>query len=161
MFLTGKFLRSLDEKQRVAIPKLLRECLGHEAQRPLFVAPGTDGSLAIYPEESFARLAGRLAANSPTAREVRDYRRLFFSQATGVKIDRQGRLRVPAGLVEWAKLESEAVLLGVQDHLELWRPDSWDAYAAQRRDRYDQLAEAAFDPAVAPSEDARRHRAEH
>ncbi len=144
MFLTGKFSRSLDEKQRVAIPKPLRECLGHQVQRPLFAAPGTDGSLAIYPEETFARLAGRLAAGSPTARDVRDYSRLFFSQATGIKIDRQGRLRIPNELLAWAKLEGDIILLGVQDHLELWQPDAWEQYAAQRQERYDQLAEAAF-----------------
>jgi DNA-binding transcriptional regulator/RsmH inhibitor MraZ len=49
-------------------------------------------------------------------------------------------------------LEGEAVLVGVQDHMELWRPESWEAYAAQRRDRYDQLAEAAFGPAVSTGE---------
>jgi MraZ protein len=152
MFLTGKFLRSLDEKQRVAIPKSLRECLGGQANRPLFAAPGTDGSLAVYPEEAFARLAARLAAGSPTARDVRDYSRLFFSQATGMKIDRQGRLRIPSELVAWAKLDGEAVLLGVQDHLELWRPEFWEEYAAQRRDRYDQLAEAAFGAAAVSNE---------
>jgi MraZ protein len=152
MFLTGKFRRSLDEKHRVAIPKLLRVSLGEQARRPLFVAPGTDRSLAVYPEESFARLAARLAASSPTARDVRDYSRLFFSQATSTRIDRQGRLRIPSELVEWAKLEGETVLLGIQDHLELWSPDLWEAYAAQRRDRYDQLAEAAFGPALAPDE---------
>ena len=151
MFLTGKFTRSLDEKQRVAIPKPLRECLGPQAQRPLFAAPGTDGSLAIYPEEAFARLASRLAAGSPTAREVRDYSRLFFSQATGIKLDRQGRLRIPSELLAWARLEGEAVLLGVQDHLELWRPDAWQLYADQRRDHYDQLAEAAFGAAPEPN----------
>lgn len=144
MFLTGKFVRSLDEKQRLAIPRSLRECLGQQTQRPMFVAPGTDGSLAIYPEAAFAGLAQRLAANSPTARDVRDYSRLFFSQASGAKIDGQGRLRIPAELIQWAGLGGEAVLLGVQDHLEVWQPEAWEAYAAQRRDRYDQLAEAAF-----------------
>ena len=77
--------------------------------------------LAIYPESTFAQWADRLASGSPTARDVRDYRRLFFSQACSTKLDRQGRLRIPQVLVEWATLEGEVVLLGVQDHVELWK----------------------------------------
>jgi MraZ protein len=144
MFLTGKFLRSLDDKHRLAIPKSFRECLGDQADRSYFVAPATDGALAIYPESTFASLVDRLSAGSPTSRDVRDYRRLFFSQAAATKLDRQGRLRIPAALLSWAKLEGEVVLLGVQDYVELWNRSAWEQYAAERRDRYDQIAEAAF-----------------
>lgn len=144
MFLTGKFLRTLDEKHRLAIPKSHRESLGEQAERALFIAPATDGALAVFPEVAFAQLVDRLAVGSPAARDVRDYRRLFFSQATSTKLDRQGRLRIPSALVEWAKLEGEVVLLGVQDHVELWNRTAWEQYSAERRDRYDQIAEAAF-----------------
>jgi MraZ protein len=155
MFLTGRFVRTLDEKYRLAIPKSLRDCLENQTKDSLFVAPGLDGSLAIYPQEAFARLADRLASSSPTARDVRDYTRLFFSRAESTKIDGQGRLRIPAELVQWAKLESGIVLLGVQDRMEVWRPDAWTAYADERRERYDQIAEAAFHqpgiPTLSPS----------
>ena len=147
MFLTGKYRRSLDEKHRVAIPKMLRESVGGDAGRSLFVAPGTDGSLAIYPHAAFEGLAERLARNSPTGRDVRDFSRLFYSQAKSTKIDQQGRLRLPSELVAWAGLTGEIVLLGVQDHLEVWQPAAWETYAAERRDRYDQIAEAALGPA--------------
>jgi DNA-binding transcriptional regulator/RsmH inhibitor MraZ len=41
-------------------------------------------------------------------------------------------------------LGKEVVLLGVQDHLELWAADRWDAYLAEKQPRYDEIAEAAF-----------------
>jgi transcriptional regulator MraZ len=144
MFLTGKFLRTLDEKHRLAIPKPLRECLGTQAEQSLFLAPATDGALAVYPEATFAKLVDRLSTGSPTSRDVRDYRRLFFSQAVNGKLDRQGRLRIPVDLIQWSKLEGEVVLLGVQDHVELWNHAAWQQYEAERRVRYDQIAEAAF-----------------
>jgi len=151
MFFTGRFVRSLDEKHRLAIPKSLRDSLGKQAERPLFVAPGLDGALAIYPEEGFARLVDRLQTGPPTASEVRDYSRLFFSQAASARIDSQGRLRLPMELVSWAKLENEVVLLGVQDRMEIWRPDVWAAYVNERQERYDQIAEAAFGQAAPPT----------
>ena len=144
MLLTGTFARSVDEKLRVAIPKRLREALGPADSGPLYVAPGTDESLAIYAEGAIERLAERLAQASPTQREVRDFTRLFYARAQRVQLDRQGRVRIPADLAELARLGKEVVLLGVQDHVELWSSDRWEAYLAEKQPRYDEIAEAAF-----------------
>ena len=92
MLLTGSYRRALDDKLRLAIPKPLRDQL--PADSPLYLTPGLDGCVAIYPQAAFAALADRLAASSPAAREVRDYSRLFFSQATTATPDSQWRLRI-------------------------------------------------------------------
>jgi MraZ protein len=150
MLLTGTFVRSIDEKLRLAIPKRLRDALAQTGSGILFVAPGTDGSLAVYSEEALSQLARRLAATSPAGPDVRAFSRLFYAQAQQVELDDQGRFRIPAELAQWAGLAHEAVLLGVQDHLELWDRVRWEAYLAQRRDRYDQIAESAFGDSSAP-----------
>ena len=145
MPLTGTFTRSIDEKLRIAIPKRLREALRCPLRGVLYVAPGTDGSLAVYAEEAFGRLAERLAQASPTRQQVRDFTRMFYGQAQQVELDGQGRIRLPRHLVDLAQLRKEVVLLGVQDHLELWAADRWEVYLAEKRGRYDEIAEAAFD----------------
>lgn len=144
MLLTGSYARSLDDKHRVAIPKPLREAFGQGSGNALYVAPGTDSSLALYGEEAFAVLAARLAEGSPTDAEVRDYMRLFYAQAARIEPDRQARVRIPLELVKLARLEKDVVLLGIQDHLELWDAGRWETYLNERRARYDQIAEAAF-----------------
>ena len=108
------------------------------------MAPGTDGSLAIYTEESFAQLAERLTEASPTQREVRDYTRMFYGSAQRVELDRQGRIRIPAELAQRAKLGKDAVMVGVRDHLELWAADRWQAYLTEKQAHFDEIAEAAF-----------------
>ena len=110
-----------------------------------FVAPGTDGSLVVYPKETFAELARRLAAAPPTDQNVRDFRRLFFAQAEQVELDRQGRLRIPVRLAELAGLNKEVVLLGIQDHVELWDHRRWQRYLKKKTANYDSIAESAFD----------------
>jgi MraZ protein len=144
MLLTGSFNRSLDEKLRIAIPKRLRDAMGCAVGTGLFIAPGTDGSLAIYSEDAFANLAGRLDNVSPTQHDARAFRRLFYGQAQRVELDSQGRIRIPPELSELAALEKDVVLLGVQDHLELWSAACWQAYVAQKQVHYDEIAEAAF-----------------
>lgn len=143
MLLTGTFDRSLDEKLRLAIPKRIRDALG-QPSGAIYVAPGTDGSLVLYPEGAFEQLAARLAAASPTQHDVRAFGRLFYGQAERVEPDRQGRIRLPARLAEAAGIRREAVLVGVGDHLELWDRQRLDAYLSEKTPQYDQIAEAAF-----------------
>jgi MraZ protein len=144
MLLTGTFSRAIDEKLRVAIPKPLREALGSLAKKRLYVAPGTDGSLAIYTEDALARLATRLAEASPNAQDVRAFSRLFYARAQAVELDSQGRVRIPPELAALAGLGKEAVLVGVHDHFELWERRRWEQYVARLANEYDKIAEAAF-----------------
>lgn len=144
MLLTGTFVRSIDEKMRLAIPKQLREALGAAKDETLYVTRHTDGSLAIYTKDSLSQVAAHLSAASPAEADVRDFRRLFYAQAHPVDIDEQGRIRIPTELSALAGLDREAVLLGVQDHMELWDKRRWDEYLAKRQERFDQIAEAAL-----------------
>ena len=143
MLLTGAFNRALDDKLRVAIPKRLRDVLEAGGQG-VYIAPGTDQSLAVYAEEAFGRLADRLAQASPTRQDVRTFNRLFYARAQRLELDSQGRVRIPPDLAEFARLEKEIVLLGVQDHMEVWAASRWQAYLAERQGHYDEIAEAAF-----------------
>ena len=154
MLLTGTFKRSVDEKHRVAIPKKLRSAFSTKgttspaddsnSKASLFIAPGTDGSLAIYTEESFSRLADKLAAGSPTAQDKRAYSRMFYARAQRLELDSQGRIRIDPELVQLAELQSECVLVGVGDRLELWDAKRWETYQAEQQTKFDQLAENAF-----------------
>jgi MraZ protein len=48
-------------------------------------------------------------------------------------------------LVQLAGLNKEAVLIGVQDHLELWDRLRWEQYVAGKQQQYDEIAESAFE----------------
>ncbi len=144
MLLTGSFHRSLDEKLRFAIPKPLRDAIGHPNNSVLYLAPGTEGSLSLYTEDVFERLAGRLEQGSPNARDVRAFSRLFYAQVQRVELDKQGRVRLPAELARLAAVQKEIVLVGVRDHLEIWDRTRWEEYLSGTQPHYDELAENAF-----------------
>ena len=111
----------------------------------MYLAPGTDGSLALFTEDAFADLASRLAQNSPTAKDVRAFSRLFYARAQRVELDRQGRVRVPPELAQLVSLGSESVLIGVGNHVELWDRQRWEQYQTEKQTQYDEIAERAFD----------------
>ena len=140
MLLTGSFHRMLDDKLRFAVPKPLRDAIGHPGETVLYLAPGTDGSLAFYPEASFAKLANRLEHGSSDGRDVVAFSRLFYAQVQRVELDKHGRVRLPNELAELAGLCREIVLLGVGDHLEIWDRQRWETYLQRTQPHYDELA---------------------
>ncbi len=144
MLLTGKFTRSVDDKLRIAIPKRLRDAMSSTPTSDVYIAPGTDGSLAIYSPEAFAKLAQRMESAPPAQEDVRAFNRLFYAQTERVEIDAQGRIRIPVELAQLAQLDKEAVMLGIQDHIELWDRLRWDQYLSATAPRYDQIAERAM-----------------
>ena len=148
MLLTGTFHRSLDDKLRFAIPKPLRDAIGHPDQSVVYLAPGTDGTLELYTEIGFTQLAESLQRGPRNAREVRAFNRLFYAQVQRIETDKHGRVRLPVELAELASLSKEIVLIGVRDHIELWDRRQWDAYLSDTQPHYDELAECVFPAAV-------------
>jgi len=145
MTLTGTYTRNLDEKHRLAVPKRLREQFAQGKLSSLFVAPGTEHSLALYSPQAFEKLAHRLAERTSNRVEFRNYLRLFYARAEEVSLDGQGRIRIPDRLVELAQLKHDVVLLGVHDHAEIWDKGFWEQFLTQHGPEFDEMATQAFE----------------
>ena len=122
---TGEYRHSVDAKGRVAVPARFRAQLAGGA----FVSRWIDGCLAIFPRDAWDGLAAKVAGLPISDQGARTFSRFVFSGAFEVESDRQGRIVVPANLREWAGLETEAVVVGSRDHVELWEPGRWAAYS--------------------------------
>lgn len=142
MLLTGTYPRTLDDKNRLGLPKRLRELLGEPAN--LCVMPGQDQCLWIYSEPAAAKLVEKLERSQGTDAEVRVFRRLFFAQTETVDVDRSGRILMPERLTKFAGLKHEVTLIGAQDHLEVWDAQRWQEFYERNAPRFDAVAEAAF-----------------
>ena len=142
MLLTGTHPRTLDDKNRVTLPKRVREQLGDIEQ--LFVTPGPDQCLWVFDQTNLETLSAKLDEAPAAGSDVRVFRRLFFAQMEAVDLDRMGRALIPDRLVRFAGLDREVVLIGVRDHLELWNAGKWDAYLNEHGPRFDAVAEGAF-----------------
>jgi len=145
MPLTGTYERNLDDKQRLAVPKKLRDQFGEPECNSLFVAPGTEKSLTLYSPAAFNALAQKLAEKATNRLDVRNYLRLFYARAEEVPFDAQGRIRLPERLMEFAALKKDLVLLGVHDHAEIWDKQLWDEFLKATSPRFDEMATQAFE----------------
>jgi MraZ protein len=119
--LLGEHDHSLDDKNRLTLPAKLRESLGDG----VVVTHGMDGCLYAYATEDWQRLAERIQALDPLSRESRVMQRHFFAGAVRAELDKQGRMVLPASLLEAAGIEREVTVAGVFDHLEIWDRAKW------------------------------------
>src|SRR5438128_2539685 len=134
MLLTGTHPRTLDDKNRLALPKRTREQLGNVEK--LFVTQGQDQCLWLFSPEELERLAGKIDQAPATDKDVRVFLRLFFANVEEVDIDSIGRILLPERLVDFAGLERDVVLIGVRDHLELWEAVRWRQFSSENAARF-------------------------
>lgn len=121
MFL-GQYEHTIDEKGRLTIPARFRDLLENGA----FITQGFDENLMVLTNASFEIIyarVNRMSMTNPTARQLK---RLIFSHADRVEVDRAGRILIPQFLRQAAQLESAAVLVGVGDYFEIWSPGRWN-----------------------------------
>lgn len=140
MALTGTHLRTLDDKNRLAIPKSFRDALCPEATGTLIIAPETEQALALFSVSQFQLRASEIRAQAGNSQELRTYLRLYFSQAESVEVDKQGRIRVPDRLMSFAELRQDVALLGVNDRVEVWNRLRWEEFLSRHGQSFDQIA---------------------
>ena len=119
--LLGEHEHALDEKNRLTLPARLREQLGER----VVVSRGLDGCLYVYAAAEWQKLADRVGALDPLSGEARTMQRFFFASGTDVELDKQGRIVIPANLLEKAGIGREVTVTGIYDHLEIWDRATW------------------------------------
>ncbi len=144
MVFTGRYRRVIDEKRRVTIPKQIRQQFGKAIPKTLYIAPGSFRSLWIFTPGQLERFGERLMATRQNDADLAAFRLMYASKAESSDWDRQGRLLIPENLAKHADLHTEALLIGVFDHLQLWNPARWEEFELAHEENYDATALRVF-----------------
>ncbi len=132
----GEYNHTVDAKGRVIIPSRFRDKLGDE----FIVTKGLDKCLWVYENSEWEKFEKKLAEQLPTSKaDARKLSRFYLAGATVCEVDRQGRILLPAVLREFAHIGKEAVLVGNNNHVEIWDKERWTAYCDY--DGIEELAE--------------------
>lgn len=133
MLFTGEYEHTIDAKQRLAIPAEVRGQLNPELHGEAFyIAPGANGSLWLWPERTFERMASVMEQSLLPGEEMMEFEELLFPQSRRLEIDKAGRVRIPEQMLVEYGLGQNVVILGVKDHLELRDPVQWKAQRQQK-----------------------------
>ena len=135
MFL-GEYSHTIDDKGRLTIPSKFRGAMA----AGLVVTRGFDRSLMLYPLEEWTEMAERLINKPISDSTVRTFRRRLFSGAIDLSPDNFGRIVIPPYLREFAGIDSEVVVAGMYDYVEVWSIDSWN----EMRETIEQSSDTAI-----------------
>ncbi|PYF07010.1 division/cell wall cluster transcriptional repressor MraZ [Ureibacillus chungkukjangi] len=133
----GEYQHSVDAKGRLIVPSKFREDLGNT----FVITRGLDNCLFGYPMDEWRKLEEKLKELPMTKKDARAFARFFFSGATEVEIDKQGRINIPSTLATYAKLEKECVVLGVSSKIEIWAKEAWESYFNEAEESFNEIAE--------------------
>ena len=136
--LLGEHEHTIDDKNRVTLPAKFRAAFAGG----LVVTRGLEGCLLAYPRPDWEQLVEAwLAGLGPFSKEARRVQRFFFAGATEAELDRQGRVMIPAALIQHAGLGRNVVIAGVRDHLEIWDSAKWRTELKEVEGRAEDVAE--------------------
>lgn len=125
--LLGEYDCKLDAKGRMMLPKGLKkqleDCLheGFVINRDIF-----SKSLVIYPWAVWQELSAQVNKLNKFKRKNVLFIRKFNSGATRLELDGQGRLLVPAALMEYADMGKEVKLNALTDRIEFWSKKNYE-----------------------------------
>lgn len=121
--LYGGYQHTVDKKGRMFIPAKFREELGNE----FMICRGIYGKrcLCIYSPSEWEILVEKISTLPSTKSSV--VKRFLYDGAFNVEPDSQGRVLIPQSLREYAGIESEAHIIGMDSNLELWNTELWKA----------------------------------
>lgn len=137
----GEYKHNLDTKGRIIVPSKFRELLDEQ----FVITRGLDRCLFAYTVDEWSRIEEKLKALPLTKKDARKFTRLFFSGATNVEIDKQGRINIPQNLREYAGLLKDCTVIGVSSRIEIWDSAAWENFYTESEDNFEDIAEDLID----------------
>lgn len=139
--LIGEFHHNLDNKSRLMIPAKLLPYLKDE----VIVARGFEHCLMVYPLDKWESVIAKFSELTITKSDTRKFMRILLSGATSCKFDSQNRICIPGVLKTYADISKEVVILGLDDHLEIWSEDAYDKFLEDNLDSFAEIAESIYE----------------
>lgn len=137
----GEFEHTLDRKGRLIIPSKFREALKEHYIERFFITRGLDKCLFMFTEDEWKLQEQKFKSMSFTKSEYRRFNRLYFSGASDLIPDKQGRILIPGYLKDYAGIKKDVYIIGVSNRIEIWSQENWKGYYSSSQGSFEEVAE--------------------
>lgn len=121
----GTFDHTLDAKNRLTVPSKFRAALADG----VVLAKGFEPCAGIWRTRDYERYVEESLGPYPRVSDERArLKRFFSSNAWDTELDSAGRVMIPPRLMELAELRRDVRVIGADDCLEVWAPETWERY---------------------------------
>jgi MraZ protein len=145
MQLIGEYPVALDDKGRMRLPTALLRQLGENpngegAGYEFVVNRGFEKCLTLYPKPVWDGITAKLSRLNRFNDRNRAFIRSFYLGAYPITTDSADRILLQKPLMDYAGLSKEAVLVAMDDRIEIWSPEEHARVAAMDSNSFADLA---------------------
>jgi MraZ protein len=135
--LIGEYEVKLTDKNRVAIPKKIRD----EFTEGLILSRGYEGCLILLDKKRWDDFENIINKGSILSISIRDTKRFIFGGAYELDVDGQGRFVLPVNLKQYAQINNEIIFIAIKDWVEVWDLEIWRKKLADLSTKAGDIAE--------------------
>lgn len=136
----GREQFTIDAKGRINFPARMRKGVSPESGDNFVITRGYDKCIFVYPNDEWLLVEASLRKLQTTNPKHRQFLRVMYEFATDVQIDSASRLQLTKDLIEFAEIEKDVLIFGVQDHIEIWNPKVRDEYNSGLTATFEEVA---------------------
>jgi len=135
---------TVEKYGRLKLPALLLKSLPEDERQRFFVTHGFGKHIMLWSETAFRIKMDALNALNRNSIENKRFRNAFLRNMACVECDSQDRFVIPKPLLDYYKIEKDAVLLLDNGQIELWNASVFYEKFAMEPDDLDELNEKIF-----------------
>ncbi|HNM25791.1 MAG TPA: division/cell wall cluster transcriptional repressor MraZ, partial [Saprospiraceae bacterium] len=131
MNLIGEYPVSVDNKGRLRLPTALLRQLGEKSEGgegySFVINRGFEKCLTLYPKAVWDEITARLSRLNRFNDRNRMFVRSFYLGAYPLDTDSADRILLQKPLMDYAGLSDEAILVSMEDRIEIWAPEVYQS----------------------------------
>lgn len=128
MNLIGEYQVAIDNKGRLRLPTALLRQLNPDTgggSYAFVVNRGFEKCLTLYPKSVWDAITEKLGRLNRFNDRNRMFLRSFYLGASQLETDAADRVLLPKPLMDYAGLDADAILVSMEDRVEIWSPDDY------------------------------------
>lgn len=141
MQFSSEFECKLDGKGRLVLPARFKAGLPEAEEQRIVLVRGFEPCLTIYPLPEWQKIFEKVVSLNEFNKAHRNFQRNFLRGNTEIELDKAGRFLIPRTMQRYARLEKDALLIGLGNRIEVWNPTTYDEFLIDDKDDFSSLAE--------------------
>ncbi|HVD97346.1 MAG TPA: division/cell wall cluster transcriptional repressor MraZ [Cytophagaceae bacterium] len=140
-YFSSEYECKLDAKGRLILPARMKANLPAASGNNIIITRGFETCLVVYPEVEWRKVFSKVSGLNEFNEEYRNFQRNFFRGNTEAELDSNGRFVLPKTMTKYAQIETEVIVVGMGNRIEIWNPELYDQFLIKDQKEFSKLAE--------------------
>ena len=130
------FVNKIDKKGRVSVPARFRSILLDKGASAVVVFPTVNGdAIEACAMSVMEQLLQKIGSFDPFSEDRESFADAIMTEAVELPIDGDGRIMLPAFILDGAGIDGRCAFVGRGDSFQIWNPEAFKARLQQSKER--------------------------